>query len=110
MLWSHCLAMSDSLGPQWTVAHQAPLSMGLSRQEYWSGFPFFSPGDLPGSGIEPASPTFQADSLLLSHQGSPGGASFSVLSYIFKHSWKLPQLNTVTPTPPIIKQEYVIIP
>ena len=47
----------------WTVAHQAPLSMGLSRQEYWSRLPFPSPGDLPDSGIEPRSPTLQADAL-----------------------------------------------
>ena len=39
----------------WTVAHQAPLSMGFSRQEYWSGLPFPSPGDLPDPGIEPVS-------------------------------------------------------
>ena len=42
----------------WTVAHQAPPSMGFSRQEYWSGFPFPSPGDLPDLGIEPWSPAF----------------------------------------------------
>ena len=54
-----------------TVAHQAPLSMGFSRQEYWSGQPFPSPGDLPDSGIEPESPAMQVDSLLLCHQGSP---------------------------------------
>ena len=47
----------------WTVAHQAPLSMGFSRQEYWSGLPFPSPGDLPDPGIEPGSPALQADSL-----------------------------------------------
>ena len=47
----------------WTVAHQAPLSMGFSRQEYWSGLPFPSPGDLPDPGIEPGSPSLQADSL-----------------------------------------------
>ena len=40
----------------WTVAHQAPLSMGFSRQEYWSGLPFPSPGDLPNPGIKPVSP------------------------------------------------------
>ena len=45
----------------WTVAHQAPLSMGFSRQEYWSGLPFPSPGDLPNPGIEPRSPALQAD-------------------------------------------------
>ena len=47
----------------WTVAYQAPPSMGFSRQEYWSGLPFHSPGDLPDPGIEPGSPTFQADAL-----------------------------------------------
>ena len=47
----------------WTVANQAPLSMGFSRQEYWSGLPFPSPGDLPNPGIEPRSPAFQADAL-----------------------------------------------
>ena len=47
----------------WTVAHQAPLSIWFSRQEHWSGLPFPSPGDLPDPGIEPRSPTWQADSL-----------------------------------------------
>ena len=47
----------------WTVACQAPLSVGFSREEYWSGLPFLSPGDLPDPGIEPRSPTLQADSL-----------------------------------------------
>ena len=53
-----------------SVAHQARLSMGFFRQEYCSGLPFPSPGDLPDPGIEPRSPTLQADSLL-SHWGSP---------------------------------------
>ena len=50
----------------WTIACQAPLSMsmGFSRQEYWSGLPFPSPGDLPNPGIEPKFPALQADSLL----------------------------------------------
>ena len=48
----------------WTVAYRAPLSMGFSRQEYWSGLPLPSPGDLPDPGIEPRSPTLQADTLL----------------------------------------------
>ena len=58
----------------WTAAHQAPLSMGFPRQEYWSGLPFPSPGDLPHPGVKPASPVSparQADSLPLcplSHQ------------------------------------------
>ena len=47
----------------WIVVRQAPLSMGFSRQEYWSGLPFPSPGDLPNLGIEPRSPVLQADSL-----------------------------------------------
>ena len=47
----------------WTVAYQAPPSMGFSRQDYWSGLPFPSPGDLPNPGIKPRSPTFQAGTL-----------------------------------------------
>ena len=47
----------------WAVACQAPLSMGFSRQEYWSGLPFLSPGDLPDPGIGPGSPALQADNL-----------------------------------------------
>ena len=47
----------------WTVACQAPLSMGFSRQGYWSGLPFPSPGNLPNPGIEPGSPALQVDSL-----------------------------------------------
>ena len=46
-----------------TVAYQAPRSMGFSRQEYWSGLPFPSPGDLPNPGIEPGSPALQTDAL-----------------------------------------------
>ena len=55
----------------WTVAHQAPPSMGFSRQEYWSGLPFPSPGDLPHPGIEPRSPTLQADTLTSEPPGTP---------------------------------------
>ena len=55
----------------WTVAHQAPPSMGFSRQEYWSGLPFPSPGDLPDAGIEPRSPAFQADTLTSEPPGKP---------------------------------------
>ena len=51
-----------ALETSWTVARQAPLSMGFPRQEYWSGLPFPSPGDLPNSGIEPRSPALQVDS------------------------------------------------
>ena len=55
----------------WTVAHQAPLSMGFSRQEYWSGLPFPSPGDLPNLGIESTSPALQADALTSVPPGKP---------------------------------------
>ena len=53
----------DSFATPWTVAHRAPLSMGFSSQEYWSGLPFPSPGDVPDPGIKPTSPALQADSL-----------------------------------------------
>ena len=55
----------------WTIAHQTPLSMGFSRQEYWSGLPFPSPGDLPNPGIEPGSPALQADALSSEPPGKP---------------------------------------
>ena len=55
----------------WTAAHQAPLSMKFSRQGYWSGSPFPSPGDLLNPGIEPGSPALQADSLPTELQGKP---------------------------------------
>ena len=55
----------------WTVAYQAPLSMGFSRQEYWSGLPFPSPGDRPNPGIEPRSPALQADALNSEPPGKP---------------------------------------
>ena len=58
----------------WTVAHQVPLSMEFSRQEYWSGLPCPPSGDLPHSEIEPVASALQADSLPLSHQGSPLGS------------------------------------
>jgi hypothetical protein len=55
----------------WTVAHQAPPSMGFSRQGYWSGLPFPSPGGLPNPGIEPESPTLEADALPSEPPGKP---------------------------------------
>ena len=62
-----CLTLCDP----WTVAYQAPLSMGFSRQEYWSGLPFPSPGDLPDPGIKPRSPTLQVDALTSASPGKP---------------------------------------
>ena len=67
--WSHSV-VSDSATP-WTTAYQAPPSMEFSRQEYWSGLPFPSPGDLPDSGIEPGSPAVQADALSSEPPGKP---------------------------------------
>ena len=55
----------------WTVACQAPLSMGFSRQEFWSGLPFPSPGNLPIPGIKPRSPALQVDSLPAEPPGKP---------------------------------------
>ena len=69
-----CFSRVQLFATLWTAAHQAPLSMGFLRQEYWDGLPFPPPGDLPDTGIKPespASPALQADSLLLSHRGSP---------------------------------------
>ena len=74
----------------WTIAHQVPLSMGFSRQEYWSGLPGLSPGDLFHPRIKPKSPVSsvsQVDSLPLSHQESPGWVqviSNSRFSYMAK--------------------------
>ena len=55
----------------WTLAYQASLSMGFSRQEYWSGLPFPSPGYLPDPGVEPRSPTLEADALTSEPPGKP---------------------------------------
>ena len=68
----------------WTVAHQPPLSVGFSRQEYWSGLPFAPPGDLPDPGIEPRSSGLQADPLSTQPAGKPLGnttSDFPPLSY-----------------------------
>ena len=64
----------------WTVAHQVPPSMGFSRQEYWSGLPFPSPGDLPNPRIEPRSPALQADALTVELPGKPKNTGVSSLS------------------------------
>jgi len=59
----------------WTVIHQVPPSMGFCRQEYWSGLPFPSPGDLPDPGIELRFPALQADTLTSEPPGKQGGRS-----------------------------------
>ena len=66
--------VSDSATPC-TVAHQAPLFRGFPRQEYWSGLPFPSPGDLPDPGIQPRSPALQTDSSLTE---LPGGGQVAI--------------------------------
>ena len=70
----------------WTVSCQALLSMGFSRQEYWSGLPSLPPGDLPNPGIQPRSPALQADSLPSEPPGkskNTGVGSLSLLQGIF---------------------------
>ena len=70
----------------WTVAYQVPPSMGFSRQEYWSGLPFPSPGDLPNPGTEPGSPALQADALT---PEPPGKQPKTYFKHTFKSSWKI---------------------
>src|SRR5574340_950560 len=78
-----CSVLSDSL---WTcslpctVVHQVPLSMGFSMQEYWSGLPFPTPGDLANPGIERRSPAWQVDALSSEPPGKPQQREEQVLS------------------------------
>ena len=95
--WSRSV-VSDSVTP-WTVAHQAPLSTGFSRQEYWSGLLFPSPGDLPDPGIKPRSPAPQADPFPSEPQGShcwggwcyPSSSVFCVSARLgyFRQAWRV---------------------
>ena len=64
---SIALVMSSSLQPPWTIAHQPPLSMGFSRQEYWSGLPCPSPGALPDTAIESMSPVEKITDIFQPH-------------------------------------------
>ena len=68
MKWLSCVQL---FATPWTVSHQAPLSMGFSGQEYWSGLPFLSPGNLPDPGTELGSPTLQAGTLTSEPPGKP---------------------------------------
>ena len=84
LLMCVCVCVFESLScvwlfaTPWTVAHQAPLPMEFSRQEYWSGLPFPPPGDLPNSGIKPGSPALQVDFFLSSEPlGKPLTGIFS---------------------------------
>ena len=79
-----CSVMSNSLRPHVTAAHQAPLSVGFSRQEYWSGLPFPLPGDLPDPGIEPPSPgSLALQVLLLVMAGITTGYISELIRYFF---------------------------
>ena len=70
-IWWFLTKLCLTLETPWTVARQASLFMGFSRQEYWSGLPFPSPGDLPNTGIEPKSPSLAStDSFPLGRLGS----------------------------------------
>ena len=84
----------------WTVAHQASLSMGFSKPEYWSELPFPSPEDLPNPGIEPMSPALQADSLPTEQRGKPkeGSMCNSIQITKFILSKKVTHLRTLKVT------------
>ena len=85
----------------WTVARQAPLSMEFSRQEFWGGLSFLSPGDLPDPGMEPRSPALQADSLLsgsecIFHTCSTSQFGWAAIQALNSHMWLLAtMLNNV---------------
>ena len=76
----------------WTVAYQAPLFMGFSRQEYWNGWLFPSPGDLPNPGIKPRSPTLEADSLLAEPPGKLKNTRVGSLS-LLQGNFQTQELN-----------------
>ena len=74
------------LATPWTVAYQAPASMGFSKQEYWSGLRFPSPGDLPNPGIELRSPALQADTLPSEPPGNNQGDAYQNCNEISPHT------------------------
>ena len=93
MLLFICSFVSNSFATPWTVAFQAPLSMGFPRQEYWRGLPFLSPRDLSNPVFEPVSPALQADSLPL---GSPRTRSRRTLLQFLKYSVSSPKAKNFT--------------
>ena len=70
----------------WTIVCQGPLSMELSRQEFWSGLPFCSLGDLPDPGIKPGFPALQTDSLPSEPPGKPQKSIYALWAFIFSVS------------------------
>ena len=95
---------SPTFATPWTVAHQAPLSIGFSRQGYWSGLPFPSPRDHPKTGIEPGSLALQTDTLSSEPPEKPG-----FLEGI-SHELLLPFQSDVTSNPytPVINNIFTI--
>ena len=87
----------------WTVVYQASLSMGFSRQEYWSGLPFPSPGDLPVPGIEPRSPALQADALPSEPPGILNVVLFN-LFMVMSFNWNFFKFDKVKTSP--VKTSY----
>ena len=106
----------------WTVAYEAPPSMGFSRQEYWSGSPFPSPEDLPDPGIKPGSPALQADALpskpyLLNHVSilftqlsCPLALTYTYLNHSWRYLWFLLTLQKLQWYLDIILQEKIFLP
>ena len=87
----------------WTVAHQASPSMEFSRQEYWSGLPFPSPEDLPHPGIEPRSPTLQADAFII-------WAMKEVFEFIcLRHTSSNSKLKVIVWTVSLMSSAYVCV-
>ena len=91
--------MSNSFSTLWTVAHQAPLSMGFFRQKYWSKLLFPSPGDFPDLGIEPVSPALASRFFATEPPGKLHG-----------HLWEAIILHTIQPIPQIIWELLVFDP
>ena len=97
-LYAESLSRAWRFVTLWTVARQAPLSMGFSRQEYWSGLPCPPPGDLPDPGIEPRSPSLQADSLPTEPPGSPTPCTSEVhLLQLMNKYWSSMISNWIKP-------------
>ena len=94
-LQCHCCLVAKlcpTLATPWTVAHRAPLSMGFPGQEYWSGLPFPSPGDLPDPGAKPESPALACRFFTLSHQESPWTSVISVQSLSHVQLFVIPRI------------------
>ena len=94
LLLSHSV-VSDSFATLWTGTHQAPLCMGFSRQEYWSGLSFPPPGDLPDPGIAPASPALAGGFLTTEPPEKPQSYMFYIF-YTYKAKSLCCALDTIT--------------